>query len=106
MLTQETIQIAVDRILAVAKPNKVIMFGSYARGNANEDSDLDLMVVEPEVSNKSDEMIRLRSAIGSIGVGVDILVCSETEAKRRGQVPGTVIYWALKEGKVLYEAGP
>ena len=106
MLTQETIQIAVDRILAVAKPNKVIMFGSYARGNANEYSDLDLMVVEPEVSNKSDEMIRLRSAIGSIGVGVDILVCSETEAKRRGQVPGTVIYWALKEGKVLYEAGP
>ena len=106
MLTQETIQIAADRILAVAKPNKVIMFGSYARGNANEDSDLDLMVVEPEVSNKSDEMIRLRSAIGSIGVGVDILVCSETEAKRRGQVPGTVIYWALKEGKVLYEAGP
>lgn len=64
------------------------------------------MVVEPEVSNKSDEMIRLRSAIGSIGVGVDILVCSETEAKRRGQVPGTVIYWALKEGKIWYEAGP
>ena len=49
-------------------------------------------------------MIRLREAIGSIGSGVDVLVYSEAEAARRGQVAGTVVYWALKEGRVVYDA--
>lgn len=49
-------------------------------------------------------MIRLRQTSGAVGTGVDVLVFSEGEAQRRGQVPGTVVYWANKEGKVLYEA--
>lgn len=104
MVEEKTIKAAVKRILAVSKPSRVILFGSYARGNADEGSDLDLLVIEPEVSNKSDEMVRLRRAIGSIGVGVDVVVYSEAETARRGEVPGTIIYWALKEGKVLYDA--
>jgi hypothetical protein len=49
-------------------------------------------------------MIRLREAVGPIGSGVDVLVYSEEEAERRGQVPRTVVYWALKEGRVRYDA--
>lgn len=104
MLTQHTLQQIINRIIATSKPKRIIVFGSYGRGDANEGSDLDLMVIQPKVENKYDEMIRLHEAVGKVGVGVDILVYSEAEFNRRSQVPGTVLYWARKEGKALYEA--
>jgi predicted nucleotidyltransferase len=104
MLSEKAFRQAIRRIRQVAQPSKIILFGSYARGEATEDSDLDLMIILPGKPDKMAEIIRLRRAIGALGVGVDVLVFSEEEARRRGQVPGTVIYWANKEGKVLYEA--
>ena len=104
ILTENTIRDSVERILQVARPSKVILFGSYARGDASPNSDLDLMVIMPGQPDKVAEMIRLRRAVGTVGTGVDVLVFSAEEAERRGQVPGTVVYWANKEGKILYEA--
>ena len=80
------------------------MFGSYARGEADEGSALDFMVIDPHVENVGEEMVRLRAAVGDVGAGVDVLVYSEAEFERRSQVPGTVLYWAKKEGKMLYNA--
>lgn len=100
------IQNAVGRILAVTCPSKVILFDSHAHGDMDSPDDLGIMVIQPEVTNRFAEMVRLRRAVGSIGTGVNILVYAEDEAKRRGNVPGTVVYWAFKEGKVLYEAAP
>jgi predicted nucleotidyltransferase len=104
MIDEQTLQQIVKRIVAVAQPKRVILFGSYGRGDAAEDSDLDLIVIERHVDNRGEEMVRLRGAVGRIGVGVDVLVYSETEYERRSQVPGTVLYWARKEGRPLYEA--
>ncbi len=104
MIDEQNLQQAVQRIVAVAQPNRVILFGSYGRGDADAGSDLDLMVIKPQVVDKYTEMIRLHKAVGSIGVGVDVLVYSEAEYRRRSQVPGTVLYWARKEGRALYEA--
>ena len=104
MISEKTIQQAVARLVAAANPSKVILFGSYARGDATENSDLDLMVIEREVSNKFDEMVRLRNVMGDMDIGVDLLVYSDLEASRRSQVPGTVLYRAYKEGRVLYDA--
>ncbi len=102
MLDEQTLQQVVDRIVAVAQPSRVIVFGSYGRGDATEDSDLDLMVIAPEVENKYAEMSRLHQVVGSVGTGVDLLVYSEREYLRRSQVPGTILYWARKEGRALY----
>lgn len=49
-------------------------------------------------------MVRLHKAVGSVGVGIDVLVYSEAEYQRRSQVPGTVLYWARKEGRQIYAA--
>ncbi|HLQ24441.1 MAG TPA: hypothetical protein VK138_01025 [Acidiferrobacterales bacterium] len=62
------------------------------------------MAIKPRIENTWEETVRLREAVGRVGTGVDILVYSEQEVERRGQVPGRVIYWALRKGKVVYEA--
>jgi len=103
VISENTISEAVARLVEVARPAKVILFGSYATGEATKDSDLDLMVIEPGAGNKKSDCVKLRDAVGDVGTGVDVLVFSEVEANRRGQVPGTVIYWAFKEGRVMYE---
>ncbi len=103
---QETIDLAVRRIVDVAHPLKIILFGSQVQGNTNSDSDMDLLVIEREVVSKAKEMVRLRDAVGAIGTPVDILVYSENDVAEWGNLPGTALYWALKEGKVVYEESP
>ena len=88
MISERTIREAVARIGAAGRPSEIILFGSLARGDPDEGSDLDLLVIEPELADRYEEMIRLRDAIGPIGAGVDVLVCSEAEAERRGQLDG------------------
>jgi predicted nucleotidyltransferase len=105
MIDMETIQAAVVRLAAAASsPSRVILFGSYGRGTADEGSDLDLMVIERELTDKAAEYLRLRKAVGGIGTGVDLLIYPLAEFERRSQVPGTVLFEARIEGKVLYDA--
>ena len=102
MLHPDQLTAAAHRLAAAAsKPTTVIVFGSYARGDATEESDLDLVVVQPEVSDKAGEYLRLKAAVGRIGVGVDLVLFARPEFQRRSLVPGTLPYWAKKEGKVL-----
>ena len=88
MLDEVIIRSAVDRAVAAAHaPSKVIVFGSYGRGDADEDSDLDLLVVESEIPDRLAEYARIRGAIGRVapGIGVDVLVCESKEFERRSR---------------------
>lgn len=105
MLANQTILDPVRRAAEVAlSPLKIIVFGSYGRGDADDHSDLDLLAIEREVSDQAAEYMRLHRAVGPIGVGVDVLVLSQEEFEHRSQVPGTLPYWAKKEGRLLYDA--
>jgi predicted nucleotidyltransferase len=105
MLTMHTIQAAASRVAEAARfPSRIVLFGSYARGTASEDSDLDLLVIEQQVPDKAAEYLRLRSAVGGVGVGVDVIVVSEQEALERSAIPGTLLYWATQEGQVLHDS--
>lgn len=104
MLSPEQITRAAQRVIAAASsPATVMVVGSYARGDADEGSDLDLVVIEPELLDEGAEYLRLKAAIGRIGVGVDLLLFARRDFDRRRQVPGTLPYWAMKEGKVLLD---
>ncbi len=102
-VTQKQITRAVHLLVRERQPEKIILFGSYARDMATQDSDVDLLVIVPEVKNKFREMIQLRRVLRPLKIPVDVLVFSEKEVRDWGHLPGTVLYWALKEGKVLYE---
>ncbi len=90
--------------LAKAAPDaeQILLFGSHARGGANSESDLDFLVIEPTVENRAREMVRLRRALRPLRVPVDVLVYSRAEVDHWGHQPGTALYWALREGRVVY----
>lgn len=102
MISEETLRQAVATLVAAANPQRIVLFGSHARGDAGPHSDLDLLVVEKEVPHRAREMVRLSRALRPLRVPVDVLVVTEEELERYGKEPGSVYWWALKEGRVLH----
>lgn len=94
----------VDRILAVAKPERIILFGSAATGLMTQDSDLDLLVIERDFKNHREESTRLRKALGSLGIPVDVFAMTPERFEESKGVIGGLAYPANKYGKVIYEA--
>ena len=91
-------------LVEAARPKRIILFGSQARGDAAEDSDFDLLVVEERPANRFAEMVRLNRVLRSFDVPVDLLVVSEEKFQYWRDTPGNVYYEAAAAGKVLYEA--
>jgi len=103
-LDQSLVDEIVRRIVEVAHPDRIILFGSHARGEAQENSDLDLLVVMQEVASRRDEILRIRAALVPLGISVDVLVASDADYAKWSEAPSTTLYWAKREGEVLYEA--
>lgn len=102
-VTAEKIQQAVDRIVAVRHPSRVIVFGSVVRGTVDRDSDVDLLVVTKEdPDNRRAESVRLRRALRGISMPMDVLVISERQLQEVAERPGLVYREALRNGKVVY----
>jgi predicted nucleotidyltransferase len=97
----KTIDLAA-RLLLEAAPagSAVILFGSYARGGARPESDLDFLVVEPEARNQVDEMVRLTNALSGLSISVDVLVVSAERFEYWKDTPNTVFYRTAREGRV------
>lgn len=89
---------------SASAPAKVILFGSHARGEATEGSDLDFLVIEREVEDRAAESVKLRRALRGLGMPVDVIVIDEALAQRRAKVKGTVVDRALGEGRVVAES--
>ncbi len=101
MFDDAVVQEAGQRLLKAAPAgSRVILFGSHARGQAGEHSDLDFLVIEPEVEDIVDESVRLRSALQR-GVYADVIVRSEESVREWRDVYGTVINSALREGREI-----
>lgn len=102
MINEATINKAVDLLRRAAPGATVIVFGSCARGEANENSDLDVLVVEPEVTDQWNEMVRLRRALRPLRIAADVLVVSQKTFEHWADTPNTVVYEAANEGRLFH----
>ena len=89
------------RLIEAAPHARVILFGSHARGNAGERSDVDLLVIEPEVDNAAVESVRLMRELRELRLPVEVVVVSERDAGDWQDVPGSLVHAAITEGRVL-----
>jgi len=96
----------IRRLVDTGKPERIILFGSWAKGTNRPDSDLDLLVIEAEPFGESRsrfrEIGRLERALGRVPYPTDILVYSREEVERWRSSPNHVIAKALKEGTEIY----
>jgi predicted nucleotidyltransferase len=106
-VTQQVLNEMVEAIVRKVDPERVYLFGSYARGEAGPDSDVDLLVVEREPfspeRSRLDEITRVRRALSAFRVAKDILVFSSEEFARWKDSLNHIIARCLREGRVLYE---
>lgn len=105
MTIKKQISEAVERLRRDSRPVRIILFGSRAAGKARRDSDIDLLVVEKKVKDQDAEMVRLQDCLRPLRINADLVVVSENKFNEWKETPGNLIYYAAKEGKVLYEMG-
>jgi predicted nucleotidyltransferase len=102
LTVEEVIDRMVRRIVRQFRPERIILFGSHARGEAGFDSDVDLLIVMPVQGSKREKRIEVRLALHDIELAKDIFISTPEEFERRKDTAGTIEYPATREGKVLY----
>ncbi len=103
MISQDILKEAVRRLVEKFHPEKIILFGSQARGTADKHSDVDLLVIYPVKGNRRNLLMEMYYTLSGLGFARDIIVLSPEEFERDRFIPGTIARPAWKEGKVLYE---
>ena len=106
MVSEKLIEEATAVLVRTAPTGSVVyLFGSHARGNAGPDSDLDFLVVEPELADQHREMVRLRDALRPLRLPVDVVVTSRTIFEGWRDTPNNVLHEVAREGRIVHEVG-
>ncbi len=103
MLDQETLDEIIRRIVEVARPEKIILFGSAARGKMGPHSDVDLLIIKEEKDLRK-LTARVYRRLYGVGVSVDLVMVTPQDVERYKDSHALVIKPALREGRVMYES--
>jgi predicted nucleotidyltransferase len=93
----------VRRIAARFQPERIIVFGSHARGDADPDSDIDLLIVTPVKGSRRELATEIDRELSDRTVPLDIVVMTPEQFDRERDLVGTITYPAVREGRVVYE---
>ncbi|TKB67814.1 MAG: nucleotidyltransferase domain-containing protein [Nitrospira sp.] len=102
-VTDQLLVEVVRRILTIGSPVKIVLFGSYAKGTARPDSDLDLLIIEESDMPRYRRSGRYRRVLCGMFPAKDIVVWTPQEVEEWKTVPNAFISTVLAEGKLLYE---
>ncbi len=104
MISNETLLKVRERLVDGFAPNRIILFGSQARGTADDRSDVDILVVCSFEGKRRHLMLEMDRALRGLRLARDIMVLTPEEFERDRHIPGTIARPAWREGKVLYES--
>ena len=102
-VAQGVLDEVIRRIVKVCQPEKIILFGSAARGAMGRNSDIDLLVIKAG-AHRLNLTGEIYANLHGVGVAVDVVVVTPEDVERYGESYALVIAPALKEGKVVYAA--
>lgn len=94
----------VRRIVDAVHPNRIILFGSAARGRMGPHSDLDFLVVMPDGIHRRRTAQTIYRSLAGMGIAKDIVVATESDVAEYGSNPSLVLYPAIREGREVYRA--
>ncbi|MGI8687656.1 MAG: nucleotidyltransferase domain-containing protein [Thermomicrobiales bacterium] len=103
LVTPEAIMLIRDRIVRAFHPERIILFGSMARGDVSADSDVDLLIVVPDDTDRRQARRAIGRILCDLTTPVDIVVTTPAEIAEWGHLVGTILRPALREGIVLYD---
>ena len=92
----------VERIVHRFHPERIILFGSVARGESGPDSDVDLLVVMPVEGSRREKAVEVGVAVNDLPVSKDIIVTTPEDFEWRKELVGTIERPAAREGRLLY----
>ena len=95
----------VRRTLTVARPQRIILFGSAATGRMTRDSDIDLLVLEPEPHDARKMSVRIGDALRGLGFPIDVMVMATSRFEQTRDLVGGIAYPVSRSGQVIYESG-
>ncbi|MCK4659418.1 MAG: nucleotidyltransferase domain-containing protein [Phycisphaerae bacterium] len=104
MVAQHVLQEATRRLVESFKPTRIILFGSQARGTADDRSDVDLLVICAVDGKRRHLMVAMDRALKGLGIARDIIVLTPDEFEMDHHIPGTIARPAWLDGKVLYDS--
>jgi predicted nucleotidyltransferase len=105
MSDEAVIAVMIERIRAACDPRRIVLFGSRARGQTGPDSDVDLLVVLDRIEHRRRQAVALRRLLADLPLAKDIVLATPEEITTRGELVGSVLRPALREGIVLHERG-
>jgi len=103
MISENILNTVKDRLVTRFHPNRIILFGSQARGTADERSDIDILVVCPFKGKRRRLMVEMDRALGELDYAFDILILTPKEFQRDRNIAGTIGRYAWQQGRTIYE---
>jgi predicted nucleotidyltransferase len=102
-VTTELLEQITQKLVATLNPEQIILFGSHAYGEPNEDSDIDLLVIVSQSNEPRYRRSRLAyRALRGIGVPTDVIIMTQEEVKKKVNVRSSLISRVIHDGRVLY----
>ena len=102
MMFEDKIRMIVDRVTKHYDPKAIIVFGSVARGDSTEDSDLDIAIIMDSDLSEHERNVKVRVCIGSIGMAMDLLVFTPKEIEAERDDETSIVSEIMRTGEVVY----
>jgi predicted nucleotidyltransferase len=104
-ISTELLKEITRRLAESIHPERIYLFGSHATGNADDDSDVDLLIVVPDTNqSRHDLALKGRANMRDLIIPMDLVVCTQSEIEKWKNVKCTLIYTVMRKGKLIYES--